>query len=70
MKTVFYDYKEYKEFMNKVKELTNGDYYIKRWQGYLNYYNRETDKGIGYEAIMDGYYLIIKDDKVDNIYEC
>ncbi len=70
MKIVFYDYKEYKEFMDKVNESTNGDYYIKRWQGYLNYYNRETDERIGYEAIMDGYYLIIKDEKVDNIYEC
>ena len=56
--------------MDKVNESTNGDYYIKRWQGYLNYYNRETDERIGYEAIMDGYYLIIKDGKVDNIYEC
>lgn len=69
MRTVFYDYKECKEFMDKVNELTNGNYYTKGWQGYLNYYNGETDERIGYEAIMDGYYLIVKDDKVDNIYE-
>ena len=61
MSKTFYSYKQYKEYLNKINELTNGKYYTKLWNGFLNYYNKETHERIGYEAIQSGYYIINND---------
>ena len=55
-----YDYVQHAEWKSKINEITNGKYYTKLWQGFINYYNAETDERVGYEAIMDGFYLINK----------
>lgn len=60
MNTTFYSYKSHKEWEDKINELTNGNYYTRLWQGYLNYYNRENDERVGYEVMQAGYYLINK----------
>lgn len=60
MNTTFYSYESHKEWEDKINELTNGNYYTRLWQGYLNYYNRENDERVGYEVMQAGYYLINK----------
>lgn len=53
-----YDFIQYDEWKAKINEITNGKYYTKLWQGFINYYNIETNERVGYEVMMDGFYLI------------
>jgi hypothetical protein len=58
MKEIKYD--NYNKWMNKINELTNGNYYAHLWHSFLNYYNKETDERVGYEIVQPGggYYII------------
>lgn len=56
----FYEYGEREQWINKINELTDGKYYTEIWNGFLNYYSKDTHERIAYEVFQDGYYLINK----------
>lgn len=57
MKHIRYSYEQEKELKEKLTSVCNG-YYTELWHGFINYYDKENNERIGYEAIQDGYYFI------------
>lgn len=64
-KHIRYDCSQYKEWMREINKRTNGNYYTDLWHGFLNYYDRETNERVGYDAMQGGFYLIDKEHEDD-----